>query len=236
VTRLFAPASRAGSNAGPAHAGIGAGRAGGAAMHGRSSETPRHVPSLDDVARDASGLARTTEKPGLGTGISLTLNVISLAMAVGMMIILIFISNAVREVAVLEDRLAGLTQFEKRLSGQLDTVNQGFHSQFDEMNRRLSAMADAMGRLQREVDTVSARARAMDERLQALGSLPAAGAIKGADVDASPEGGEIVLSAPPPPAVAVQPPPAAKPSLPEPSVQFERIISPDGKVTYSRRR
>ena len=176
-------------------------------MLGRFPEQrPRADP--EDAGGAASALARAAQKPGLGAGISLTLNVISLAMAVGMVAILIFISNAVREVAVLEDRLAGLTQFEKRLSGQVDTVNQGFHSQFDEMNRRLSSMADHLARLQRELDTVSARTRAMDARLQAIEPSLGAALAKGADVDASPDGGEVVLSAPPP-AIAVQPPAAA---------------------------
>jgi uncharacterized protein YukE len=201
-----------------------------------SERRPRQVPSLEEVGRDAASLARDAEKPGLGTGISLTLNVITLAVAVGMAVILVFISNTVREVAVLEDRLAGLTQFEKRLSGQVDTVNQGFHSQFDEMNRRLSAMADHMARLQRELETVSARARSMDERLQALDAAAGETAAIGADRATSPDGGEVVLSAPPP-ALSVQPPaPADGPAAPEPSAQFERIISPDGKVTYSKRR
>jgi hypothetical protein len=230
VTQLFARAPRAGGNADAALAGIPAGRAGGTAP-GRA---PDLRPDPRDVGRAESSLVPAAEKPGLGTGISLTLNVISLAMAVGMVIILIYISNAVREVTVLEDRLAGLTQFEKRLSGQVDTVNQGFHSQFDEMNRRLSAMADHLARMQRELETVSARARAMDARLQAFD--PALGAAAATSLDVPPEGGEVVLSAPPP-AVAVQPPkPAPSRSPPEPSVQFERIISPDGKVTYSKRR
>ena len=204
-------------------------------MFGRPSERrSRQAPSLEDIGRDAASLAREAEKPGLGAGISLTLNVLTLAMALGMAVILVFISNAVREVAVLEDRLAGLTQFEKRLSGQVDTVNQGFHSQFDEMSRRLSMMADHMARLQRELETVSARSRAMDARLQALDAAAGTTAAIGADRDVSPQGGEVVLSAPPPPAPVKAPEPAA--GQPEPSVQFERIISPDGKVTYSKRR
>ncbi|HJS41576.1 MAG TPA: hypothetical protein VJ763_09280, partial [Sphingomicrobium sp.] len=72
------------------------------------------------------------------------------------------------------------------------------------------------------------------ERLQALGPALGEAAARGADVDASPQGGEVVLSAPPP-AVAVQPPNPDR-SPPQPSAQFERIISPDGKVTYSKRR
>ena len=188
----------------------------------------------DQPAAGRAPVFAPLEKAGVGPGISVMLNIVSLVSAIGMIVILFFISQSVREVSSLEDRLAGLTQFEKRLSGQVDTVNQGFHSQFDEMNRRLSAMADQMSRLQSEIDIVSARSREIDARLQALEPALRAAATGDAGLPVEPEDRELVLSAPPP-AVLVQPP-AQSSEPPAPAVQFERIVSPDGKVTYSKRR
>src|SRR5688500_14676782 len=79
---------------------------------------------------------------GIGASITVILNIVSLMLAIGMIVVLFFLSQSVRRVASLENRLSELTRFETRLSGQVETVNQGFHSQFDELNGRLSALSN----------------------------------------------------------------------------------------------
>ena len=91
-----------------------------------------------------------------------------------------------------------------------------------------------MTRLQSELEIVSARNREIDARLQALEPALRAAATGDPGLAVEPENRELVLSAPPP-AVSVQPPTQAS-DPPAPAVQFERIVSPDGKVTYSKRR
>ncbi|WP_027145829.1 hypothetical protein [Mesorhizobium sp. WSM3626] len=164
------------------------------------------------------------QKAGVAGGIAITLNIISLAFAIGMVVMLIFVFQSIREVATLEDRLSGLGQFETRLSRQLDTVNQGVQSQFEELNKRISALLDQTARLEEQVAKLTGENRDMAGRLQALGE-----AGDPAVMVAEPSN-EIVLSAPPQQPKEVGPEPV-RPANP---VQFERIVSPDGKVTYSK--
>ncbi|TPM03772.1 hypothetical protein FJ960_14980 [Mesorhizobium sp. B2-3-11] len=164
------------------------------------------------------------QKAGVAGGIAITLNIISLAFAIGMVVMLIFLFQSIREVATLEDRLSGLGQFETRLSRQLDTVNQGVQSQFEELNKRISALLDQTARLEEQVAKLTGENRDMAGRLQALGE-----AGDPAGIVAEPSN-EIVLSAPPQQPKEVRPEPV-RPANP---VQFERIVSPDGKVTYSK--
>ena len=184
-------------------------------------------------ANNAGGapvLEPSARKAGLATSILVVLNILSLASAIGMIVVLFFISQSVREVASLEHRLSDLTQFEGRLSNQIDTVNQGIHSQFDEMNRRVSAMADQISRLQKDLETVSAHYRDNATRDQTLDAVPQGD--EGTSVEL--EDAEIVLSAPPP---EIQGQPATQTPQPRArEVRFERIESSDGKVTYSKRR
>lgn len=164
------------------------------------------------------------QKAGVAGGIAITLNVISLAFAVGMVVMLLFLSQSVREVSALEDRLSGLGQFETRLSRQLDTVNQGVQSQFEELNRRISALVDQTTQLENQVAKLTGENRDMAERLQAASEA-------GDTALAAPEPSkEVVLSAPPPPPKEVR----SEPVRPANPVQFDRIVSPDGKVTYSK--
>ncbi|ESZ64717.1 hypothetical protein X729_03475 [Mesorhizobium sp. L103C131B0] len=164
------------------------------------------------------------QKAGVAGGIAITLNVISLVFAVGMVVMLIFLSRSVREVSALEDRLSGLGQFETRLSRQLDTVNQGVQSQFEELNRRISALVDQTTQLENQVAKLTGENQDMAERLQAVSEA-------GDPVLSTPEPPkEIVLSAPPPQPKEVR----SEPARPANPVQFERTVSPDGKVTYSK--
>ena len=181
-------------------------------------------------AGGATAVEPSARKAGLATSILVVLDILSLASAIGMIVVLFFISQSVREVASLERHLSDLTQFEGRLSGQIDTVNQGIHSQFDEMNRRVSAMADQILRLQNDLETMSAHYRDIATRDQTLDAT-----VPGdEDTSAELEEPEIVLSAPPP---DIQDQPGTQtPQPPAPVVRFERIESSDGKVTYSKRR
>ncbi|MER8745982.1 hypothetical protein NKH54_23275 [Mesorhizobium sp. M1004] len=164
------------------------------------------------------------QKAGVAGGIAITLNVISLAFAIGMVVILIFLVQSIREVATIEDRLSGLGQFETRLSRQLDTVNQGVQSQFDELNRRISALLDQTAQLEKQVAKLTGENQDMAGRLQALGEADNPAVIVGEPPK------EIVLRAPPPQPREVR----SEPARPANPVQFERTVSPDGKVTYSK--
>ncbi|WP_031195670.1 hypothetical protein [Mesorhizobium sp. L103C119B0] len=164
------------------------------------------------------------QKAGVAGGIAITLNVISLALAIGMVVMLIFLFQSIREVSALEDRLSGLGQFETRLSRQLDTVNQGVQSQFGELNRRISALLDQAAQLEKQVAKLTGENQDMVERLQAVSEA-------GDTVLAAPEPPrEIVLSAPPSQPKEVH----SEPARPANPVQFERTVAPDGKVTYSK--
>jgi uncharacterized protein YoxC len=170
------------------------------------------------------------QKAGVVGGVTIILNIVSLVFAVGMITVLFFISQSVREVAALEDRLSGLTQFEKRLSGQVDTVNKGVHGQFDEVNRRLSAMTDQLSRAQAEIEALTRRNREIAARLESLEPVFSGAVAASPEELHQPEGREVSLSAPPP---AKKASPAEAPP-PQSRVQFERIEMPDGKVTYSK--
>ena len=170
-----------------------------------------------------------SRQPGIGVSIAVMLNIMSLAVAAGMIVLLYFISQSVRQVASLENRLGELTRFETRLSGQVETVNQGFHSQFDELNARLSALTSQAADVEKQI-----KALARENRALAAAGSGQSGLSGDGWADAEPElveeAAETILHAPAP--QDANPPPAA-PSNASPA-QFQRIETPDGKVTYSR--
>jgi hypothetical protein len=138
-----------------------------------------------------------------------------------------FISQSIRDVASLEDRLSALPQFEDRLSKQMDTVSVGVHSQFEELNRRISTLLDQAAQMEKQVAKLAEENRAMAARLEGLeGSGDAAFIAVHEPIE---ETHGTVLSAPPPQPKEVRQE-APRPATP---VQFEKVISPDGKVTYS---
>ena len=164
---------------------------------------------------------------GIGASITVMLNVVSLVLAVGMIVILFFLSQSVRKVASLEDRLADLTRFEKRLSGQIETVNQGFHGQFDELNGRLSALMNEAAEINIRLEKLAAARGDLDPEPDSFEELESA--VAEPEPEAFEETSEAIPQAP----EAQSNPPAKARSSP---VQFERIEGPDGKVTYSKLR
>lgn len=183
----------------------------------------------------AGGSVPALARGGVATSLTMLLNIVSLALAVGMIVTLFYISQSVQRVAQLEDRLSGLTQFEGRLSGQIDTVNQGFHSQFDEMGKRVAALSRQVAALEKQLQALEAQSRAMAAGLSRPGIAAA-----GAEPAPPAQGREVVLSAPPPPAEEEpEAAPEAESGAPaetaaEGDVRFRRVETPDGKVTYSR--
>ena len=102
--------------------------------------------------------ARPLRKP-VANGLTITLNIISLAFAIGLIFAMFFISQSIRDVASLEGRLAQLPKFEGRLSGQMDTLGVGVHSQFDKLNRRITTLIDRGDQLQKKVEELAGENR-----------------------------------------------------------------------------
>ncbi|MCT7374644.1 hypothetical protein [Chelativorans salis] len=154
-------------------------------------------------------------------------SLISLALAVLMAVTLYYILQSVRELSALESRLSELNQFERRLSGKIDKVNEGVQAQIDRLASNVSGLSGEVGRLQVEVQEVRRKLQALTEELE-NGAAFSSVVLPEAEDEPS---RSTTISAPPPPRAEDR---SAASSRPGGSWRFERIETPDGKVTYSR--
>lgn len=158
------------------------------------------------------------------SGLTVALNVLSLCVAVILVLILFSTWKSVQHLNALESRLAELAPFEERQNRRLDVVNQGIHSQFDELNRRIASVVTELDSTRSRLETALIELRALErQREAAVRGMPQASS------DAS-GGREVTISAPSTPSSQSNPSVAEQPVA---SPAFRRVVTPDGKVTYS---
>ena len=177
------------------------------------------------------------QRAGVGNSVLATLNVVSLALCIVLLVALYFVSQSIRQVTALEERLDHLTQFEKRITDQIDTVNTGFHRRMDDFARDMSGLEKESNEMQMGVDALARRSQDLAGRIEDLGE-PARLSASGVDAPSPAEPAKrVVLSAPAAQAPAVETPGAPVPQArpPQSSVKYERKVGADGKVTYSIR-
>ncbi|MEI9406363.1 hypothetical protein [Mesorhizobium argentiipisi] len=136
----------------------------------------------------------------------------------------VYLYRGVSNLRVMEVRLEKLGQFEQRIGARIDTVNNGFQSRFETLDRQLQA---SFGQINGNI------ARLEQGQLVAA-SEPASGATQPAlldntrvaDASAADEGGADPA--------ATQPSFKRKAAPPGPNPSYQRIQQPDGKVYYKK--
>lgn len=163
---------------------------------------------------------------GMLASITIILNGLSLVVALVLVFVLFFTWQSVGELSALEQRLAEIGKFEDRIARRLEVLNDGFHAQFDDLNMRLEGLTTETKAAKTDLARVTAEFNRTIRSFQY--SAPAAESAAALE----PPPREVTIPAPPAPPAPARP---RSDPVPAASPQFERTVSPDGKVTYSRK-
>jgi hypothetical protein len=136
----------------------------------------------------------------------------------------IYLYRGVNDLKTMEARLEQLGQFEQRIGGRIDTVNNGFQSRFETLDRQLQA----------NFGQINGNVAKLEQGQPVAASEPAPAAPEPVMLDntrvadASPaddSGGDPT---------AAQPSFKRKVAPPGPNPAYQRIQQPDGKVYYKK--
>ena len=136
----------------------------------------------------------------------------------------VYLYRGVNDLKTIEARLDQLGQFEQRIGARIDTVNNGFQSRFETLDRQLQAN---FGQINGNIARLE-----QGQPVAASGPAPAApeptmlGNTTVADASAADEGGAAPADA--------QPSFKRKVAPPGPNPSYQRIQQPDGKVYYKK--
>ncbi|UCI07307.1 hypothetical protein [Mesorhizobium sp. B1-1-8] len=136
----------------------------------------------------------------------------------------VYLYRGVAELRSMEARLGQLGQFEQRISARIDTVNNGFQSRFETLDRQLQA---SFGRINGNLARMEQTQPAADADVPAAPEPPA---LTGAVTEAPTVAENTVEPGDTPRPFkrkAAAPPPGPNPS-------YQRIEQSDGKVYYKK--
>ncbi|KAA3448778.1 hypothetical protein C7I87_20575 [Mesorhizobium sp. SARCC-RB16n] len=139
----------------------------------------------------------------------------------------VYLYRGINDLRAIEARLEDLGQFEQRMSARLDTVNNGFQSRFEALDDRLRAsFGEVNATIARQAPEVSGNHGGDEPRVVEVPS-PAEDttAVASAAESSQPAIEEM-------PRITRRRPAPAVP--PVPSSNYQRIVSPEGKVTYHK--
>ncbi|TPI13088.1 hypothetical protein FJW06_15710 [Mesorhizobium sp. B4-1-3] len=136
----------------------------------------------------------------------------------------VYLYRGVSDLKAMEARLGELGQFEQRIGARIDTVNNGFQSRFETLDRQLQA----------NFGQINGNIAKLEQGRPVAASEPAPGATEPAmldsttvaDASAADESGADPASA--------QPSFKRKVAPPGPNPSYQRIQQPDGKVYYKK--
>jgi hypothetical protein len=181
------------------------------------------------VANDGDAGSETVnfwQKLDTKSRISLVLNAISVIVALGMVIMLLLISQSVRDLMNLEARLSGLSQFENRLSARIETGESALHGRLDDLGTQLTNITSQAATLQTRLEMLadqSGQINRLERATETAGIVPQAvqdpdenRVVRYAPNAASQDSGSV----------------AQAPKLD--TARFQRTVTADGKVIYRR--
>ncbi|TPK85807.1 hypothetical protein FJ936_09810 [Mesorhizobium sp. B2-4-13] len=138
----------------------------------------------------------------------------------------VYLYRGINDLRVIEARLENLGQFEQRMSTRLDTVNNGFQSRFEALDDRLRAsFGEVNANIARQPPEMSGNHGGDEPRVVELPSPAEDMAAVASAADAEPAIGDM------PRVTRRRSAPAAPPA---PSSNYQRSVSPEGKVTYHK--
>ena len=136
----------------------------------------------------------------------------------------VYLYRGVNDLKTMEARLEQLGQFEQRIGARIDTVNNGFQSRFETLDRQLQA----------NFGQINGNIAKLEQGQPVAAGEPVPGAAEPAmldtttvaDASASGGGGAAPYEA--------QPPFKRRVAPPGPNPSYQRIQQPDGKVYYKK--
>ncbi|WFP76063.1 hypothetical protein [Mesorhizobium sp. WSM4906] len=136
----------------------------------------------------------------------------------------IYLYRGVNDLRAIEARLDQLGQFEQRIGARIDTVNNGFQSRFETLDRQLQA---SFGRINGNIAHLEqGQPAATDAEMPPAAPEPAFAGTTVADASA--------VENPAEPEAAYSPMFKRKVSPPGPNPSYQRIQQADGKVYYKK--
>lgn len=161
--------------------------------------------------------------------ISFVLNVVSAATAIGMVIMLLLITQSVRDLMSLQAKLSGLPEFETRLSARIETGDAALHGRLNDVDTELSNLSSQATALQTRLETLASANRLMAEKIDRLEHASETASI--APADPATDENRVVRYAPGT-AQGDNPGDKGPPALD--TNRFRRTVTSDGKVMYTR--
>ncbi|MBZ9995228.1 hypothetical protein [Mesorhizobium sp. BH1-1-4] len=174
------------------------------------------------VAIEAPLLDREKSRSRLAVAVCVGLTLFALLNATAA----VFLYRGINDLRAIEARLEDLGQFEQRMSARLDTVNNGFQSRFEALDDRLRAsFGEVNANLGRQAPDMSGNHGGDEPRVVELPSPAEDTAAVASATEAEPAVEDM------PRVTRRRQAPAAPPA---PSSNYQRTVSPEGKVTYHK--
>ncbi|MBZ9738771.1 MULTISPECIES: hypothetical protein [unclassified Mesorhizobium] len=174
------------------------------------------------VAIEAPLLDREKSRSRLAVAVGVGLTLFALLNATAA----VFLYRGINDLRAIEARLEDLGQFEQRMSARLDTVNNGFQSRFEALDDRLRAsFGEVNANLGRQAPDMSGNHGGDEPRVVELPSPAEDTAAVASATEAEPAVEDM------PRVSRRRQAPAAPPA---PSSNYQRTVSPEGKVTYHK--
>jgi hypothetical protein len=185
------------------------------------------------VANDGDAGSETVnfwQKLDTKSRISLVLNAISVIVALGMVIMLLLISQSVRDLMNLEARLSGLSQFENRLSARIETGESALHGRLDDLGTQLTNITSQAATLQTRLEMLADQSGQMAGQINRLERATETAGIVPQAVQ-NPDENRVVRYAP---NAASQDSGSVAQAPKLDTARFQRTVTADGKVIYRR--
>ncbi|TGV14143.1 hypothetical protein EN816_14235 [Mesorhizobium sp. M8A.F.Ca.ET.173.01.1.1] len=138
----------------------------------------------------------------------------------------VYLYRGINDLRAIEARLEDLGQFEQRMSARLDTVNNGFQSRFEALDDRLRAsFGEVNANIAKQAPEMSGNHGGDEPRVVELPPPAEDTAAVASATEAEPATEDMPRSTRRRQAPAAPPPPSSN---------YQRIVSPEGKVTYHK--
>lgn len=162
--------------------------------------------------------------------ISLVLNGISVVVALGMIIMLLLITQSVRDLMTIESKLSGLSQFETRLSSRVETGDTALQGRLNDLDTQMSNISTQANELQMRLEILAGENSKLAEKIDRLEQASQTAGISPQSED-YPDENRVIRYAPKS-ATADSGAKNAAPKLD--TSRFQRSVTSDGKVIYRR--
>ncbi len=161
--------------------------------------------------------------------VSFILNAVSVIVALGMVIMLLLITQSVRDLMTIEAKLSGLSEFESRLASQVNTGDNALHGRLNDVDTQLSNLSSQATALQTRLETLASDNEKLAVKIDRLEQITETASMA-SQPSQDPDQNRVVRYAPG--AAADSGSDNQAPKLD--TNRFQRTVTADGKVIYRR--